>query len=127
MSLWLAGVGVSRGVAIGAVHRVHGTDLDIPEYHVDPESLDAEVEPRARLGRGEQRVDEAEELHHALVLPQVLVPLEQEDVLHPVRAHDGEPARPLLRRHHLDRRREPLDRDHLAVGAVRARHGELEV
>ena len=44
MSLWLAGVGVSRGVAIGAVHRVHGTDLDIPEYHVDPESLDAEVE-----------------------------------------------------------------------------------
>ena len=38
--------------------------------------LDAEVEARAIVGRGEERVDEAEELHDALVLPQVLVPLE---------------------------------------------------
>ncbi|GAB3679888.1 phosphoenolpyruvate--protein phosphotransferase [Salinisphaera aquimarina] len=43
MSLWLAAIGVSRGVAIGAVHRVHGTDLDIPEYHVESNAVDAEV------------------------------------------------------------------------------------
>lgn len=43
MSLWLAGIGVSRGIAIGRVHRVHGADLDIPEYVIEPEDLDAEV------------------------------------------------------------------------------------
>lgn len=43
MSLWLAGIGVSRGIAIGRVHRVHGADLDIPEYNVEPSKLDAEV------------------------------------------------------------------------------------
>lgn len=43
MSLWLAAIGVSRGVAIGAVHRVQGTDLDIPEYRVEPENIDAEI------------------------------------------------------------------------------------
>lgn len=44
MSLWLSAIGVSRGVAIGAVHRVHGADLDIPEYSVTPDSVEAEVE-----------------------------------------------------------------------------------
>ncbi|MES1926079.1 phosphoenolpyruvate--protein phosphotransferase [Salinisphaera sp. T31B1] len=44
MSLWLSAIGVSRGVAIGAVHRVHATDLDIPEYHVEAASLPAEIE-----------------------------------------------------------------------------------
>lgn len=43
MSLWLAAIGVSRGVAIGQVHRVHGTDLDIPEYDIETDALDAEV------------------------------------------------------------------------------------
>ena len=44
MSLWLAGIGVSRGIAIGRVHRVHGADLDIPEYAIEPGELEAEVE-----------------------------------------------------------------------------------
>jgi len=44
MSLWLAAIGVSRGVAIGAVHRVHGTDLDIPEYSIAPDNIEPEVE-----------------------------------------------------------------------------------
>ncbi len=44
MSLWLSGIGVSRGVAVGRVHRVHGADLDIPEYAVAAKDLDAEVQ-----------------------------------------------------------------------------------
>ncbi len=43
MSLLLSAIGVSRGVAIGRVHRVHGTDLDIPEYTVEKDALDDEV------------------------------------------------------------------------------------
>ena len=93
----------------------------------DRVAMDAKVEPRAVLGRAKQRVDEAEELHHALVLAQVLMPLEQEAVLDAVGAEDGEPARPLLRVHHLDRGRESLDGDDLARGVVRAGHRELEV
>ncbi len=44
MSLWLSGIGVSRGIAIGRVHRIHATDLDIPEYEIAPDALDAEVQ-----------------------------------------------------------------------------------
>lgn len=43
MSLWLSAIGASRGVAIGPVHRMHGTDLDIPEYHLDAQALDTEI------------------------------------------------------------------------------------
>lgn len=43
MSLWLSGIGVSRGIAIGRVHRVHAADLDIPEYPIDSDQLEAEV------------------------------------------------------------------------------------
>jgi len=43
VSLWLGAIGVSRGVAIGAVHRAHGTDLDIPEYTIRADQLDDEV------------------------------------------------------------------------------------
>ena len=50
----------------------------------DRVALDAEVEPRALVRCGEEGVDQPEELHHALVLPEVLVALEQEDVLPPV-------------------------------------------
>ncbi|MEQ8800239.1 MAG: phosphoenolpyruvate--protein phosphotransferase [Salinisphaeraceae bacterium] len=44
MSLWLSGIGVSRGIAIGRVHRIHATDLDIPEYEIAADALDAEVQ-----------------------------------------------------------------------------------
>lgn len=43
MSLWLSAIGVSRGVAIGAVHRIHGADLDIPEYSIEPDAIDSEI------------------------------------------------------------------------------------
>lgn len=44
MSLWLKGIGVSRGVAIGRAHRVHGADLDIPEYAISTQDIDQEVQ-----------------------------------------------------------------------------------
>ncbi len=43
MSLWLNGIGVSRGIAIGRVQRLHGGDLEIPEYLLPPEQVEAEV------------------------------------------------------------------------------------
>jgi len=43
MSLWLSAIAVSRGVAIGAVHRIGGTDLDIPEYRIAAQDVDAEI------------------------------------------------------------------------------------
>lgn len=43
MSVWLSAIGVSRGIAIGRVHRLFGSELDIPEYHVAATALDREV------------------------------------------------------------------------------------
>lgn len=43
MSIWLSAIGVSRGIAIGRVHRLSGTDLDIPEYSVAEHELDNEI------------------------------------------------------------------------------------
>jgi len=44
MSLWLSGIGVSRGIAIARVQKLHGGDLEIAEYTVAPEELEREVE-----------------------------------------------------------------------------------
>ncbi len=44
MSLWLSGIGVSRGIAIARVQKMHGGELDIPEYTLAAGELDAEVE-----------------------------------------------------------------------------------
>lgn len=44
MSLWLAGIGVSRGIAIGRVQKLHGGDPEVVEYAVAPEAIDEEVE-----------------------------------------------------------------------------------
>ena len=54
MSLWLSGIGISRGVAIGRCHRMHGTDLDIPEYRIEASDVDTEIarfKQAARDGR----------------------------------------------------------------------------
>jgi phosphotransferase system enzyme I (PtsI) len=51
MSIWFSGIGVSRGIGIGRVQRLHGTDLEIPEYRVRPEDIEAEV---ARFGAAQQ-------------------------------------------------------------------------
>ena len=44
MSLWLSGIGVSRGIAIGRVQRLHGSDLEIPEFTVPAGEVEREVE-----------------------------------------------------------------------------------
>ncbi len=43
MSLWLNGIGVSRGVAIGRVQRLHATDLEIPERQLQPGDIEHEI------------------------------------------------------------------------------------
>ncbi|MDE0855042.1 MAG: phosphoenolpyruvate--protein phosphotransferase, partial [Nevskia sp.] len=43
MSLWLSGIGVSRGIGIGRVQRLHGGDLEIPEYTLQPSEVEHEV------------------------------------------------------------------------------------
>jgi phosphoenolpyruvate-protein phosphotransferase (PTS system enzyme I) len=43
VSLWLSGIGVSRGIAIGRVHRIQSADLDIPEYTLEGSAVEAEV------------------------------------------------------------------------------------
>ncbi len=44
MSLWLSGIGVSRGIVIGRVHKVHSGELDIPELNILPAAIDGEVD-----------------------------------------------------------------------------------
>ena len=43
MSLWLNGIGVSRGIAIGRVQKLHGGNLEIPEYALAPSEVEHEV------------------------------------------------------------------------------------
>jgi phosphotransferase system enzyme I (PtsI) len=43
MSVWLSGIGVSRGIGIGRVMRLHG-DLDIPELTLDAAQAESEIE-----------------------------------------------------------------------------------
>ncbi len=43
MSLWLNGIGVSRGVAIGRAQRLHGSDLEIPERALQLGDLEHEI------------------------------------------------------------------------------------
>ena len=43
MSVWLNGIGVSRGIAIGRVQRILGGDGDVPEYSLEPGEVEGEV------------------------------------------------------------------------------------
>jgi phosphoenolpyruvate-protein phosphotransferase (PTS system enzyme I) len=44
VSVWCSGIGVSRGVAIGRVQRMHGRDFEVPEYAL----ADRQVEPEVK-------------------------------------------------------------------------------
>ncbi len=44
MSLWLSGIGVSRGIAIARVQKLHGGEIEIAEYAVATGELEKEVE-----------------------------------------------------------------------------------
>ena len=87
--------------------------------------MDRELRARLVLVH-EERIDEAEELHHALILPQVLVPLEQKRVLGAVAAFERDLARALLRRDDYHRRRERADAHDGLGRRVRAGHRHLE-
>ncbi len=55
MSLSLTGIGVTSGIAIGRVHRLTPGELSLPEYHLQADAVDAEIERIQRAaGRGEQ-------------------------------------------------------------------------
>ncbi|PTU30043.1 phosphoenolpyruvate--protein phosphotransferase [Stenotrophobium rhamnosiphilum] len=43
MSLWLSGIGVSRGIAIARVQKMHGGDLEVPEYTLPEVEIEQEV------------------------------------------------------------------------------------
>lgn len=43
MSLWLSGIGVSRGIAIARVQKMHGGDLEVPEYALAEGEIEQEV------------------------------------------------------------------------------------
>ncbi|MBI4696878.1 MAG: phosphoenolpyruvate--protein phosphotransferase [Gammaproteobacteria bacterium] len=60
MTFSLHGVGVSRGIAIGKAHIVVHADLDVREYPVAPDAVDAEI---ARL---REAVTQARENLHAI-------------------------------------------------------------
>ena len=54
MSVWLSGIGVSRGIAVGRAVRLHG-DLEIPDYEIAPDAVEAEI---ARYGEARERAKE---------------------------------------------------------------------
>jgi len=43
VSLWLSGIGVSRGIVLGRVQRLNGGDLEIPEYPMASGDVETEV------------------------------------------------------------------------------------
>jgi phosphotransferase system enzyme I (PtsI) len=55
MSLWISGIGVSRGIGIGPVQHLRGA-LEIPEYRLQPDQAEPEVVRfcAARRRAGEQ-------------------------------------------------------------------------
>ncbi len=55
MNSRLSGIGVSRGIAIGRVQRMHGGDLDVPEYALPEHKLESEI---ARFQDAQQRAKE---------------------------------------------------------------------
>jgi len=55
MSFWLSGIGVSRGIAIGRVQKLHGGDLEIPEYTLGAHEVGHEI---TRFYGAQQRAKE---------------------------------------------------------------------
>ncbi|NBC32117.1 MAG: phosphoenolpyruvate--protein phosphotransferase [Alphaproteobacteria bacterium] len=52
MSLVLTGIGATSGIAVGRVHRLTAGELAVPEYHLDADAVDAELE---RVNRAADR------------------------------------------------------------------------
>ena len=122
------------GVAVlfdESVQRVAGRH-PLDESAVGTERHDC-VAHNAQLGAGraavelQERVDHSEQLHHALVLAQVLVPFQQERVLSPVAAHYAQSTGMLLAVDDAERCVEAADADDGRRGRVAARHSQLQV
>ena len=93
----------------------------------DAVALDGEVASRRLVVAQQQVVHQAEDLHDALVLAQVLVALEQEDVLEAVGAEYADLARTLLAADHLYVGVEGTYVYERTARLVGARHGQLQV
>ncbi|HSH26425.1 MAG TPA: phosphoenolpyruvate-utilizing N-terminal domain-containing protein, partial [Wenzhouxiangella sp.] len=104
MSLTLTGIGVTAGIALGKVHRLTPGELALPEYHLEADAVQAEIE---RLHRAVQRGDDF-----------------LASVLERVGESSGETARELLEAHRL------ILRDPMLVDAacerIRARRVNAE-
>ena len=55
MSLWLSGIGVSRGIAIARIQKLHGADLEAPEFTLTGDQVEPEI---ARFYAAVQRARE---------------------------------------------------------------------
>ena len=62
MSVWLSGVGIARGIAIGRVHMITSGDLDIPEYALEPFEIGDEVKRyRSALRRARSQLKDVKD------------------------------------------------------------------
>ncbi len=62
MSLWLSGIGVARGIAIGRALKIVSGDLDIPEYALEPFEVGAEIRRyRSALRRARTQLKDVQE------------------------------------------------------------------
>jgi len=107
-----------------------GHPLDEPRIRAERDdgvAHDSEFDLRRCPVDGEKRVDEAEQLHDALVLSEVLVALEQERVVDAVAAAHGQPPRVLFGRQDFQRRPEERDADGGRADAVRAWNAQLQI
>mmetsp|Transcript_13522 Transcript_13522/g.28909 ORF Transcript_13522/g.28909 Transcript_13522/m.28909 type:complete len:454 (-) Transcript_13522:2570-3931(-) len=110
-----------QGVAVGhpADEAAVGAEGD------DGVACNREVALRGSPVVGEHSVDKAKQLHHALVLPQVLVTLEQEHVLGAITAMNGQLAGPLLGADDVELGSEGGYGDQRLAGDVGAWHRKL--
>ena len=81
MSLSLTGIGTSSGIAIGRVHRLTPGELSLPEYHLEHDAVEAELE---RIHRAVDRGDRF-----------------LSDLLARMSSESGDTARELLEAHRL--------------------------
>ena len=114
--------------------RVHGVACWHPLYEPriraerdDGVAHDSEFDLRRGPVDGQEGVDEAEQLHDALVLSEVLVALEQKRVVDAVAAAHGQPPRVLFGRQNFQRRPEERDAHGGRADAVRARNAQLQI
>ncbi|WP_348675438.1 phosphoenolpyruvate--protein phosphotransferase [uncultured Abyssibacter sp.] len=62
MSLWLSGIGVARGIAIGRAMKIVSGDLEIPEYALEPFEVEAEIRRyRSALRRARHQLKDVQE------------------------------------------------------------------